>query len=178
MIYLKETARGLDVPIQRFQEYLYGNIPEIWDIDIEAQYECFGRAYRNQKGSGYVPELYTGKGNYRDAYFDDRKSALSFFGVEDVQKYDSVMLSAKVYLVFCVNLQKLYPDVKHRADEEAHRDIINLSGKRFGEFTELVTGIDSVFKGYDTKQIKYRDMHPWHCFRLNYTVKYTDECMN
>ena len=175
MLYLKETPRGIDVPIQRFQKYLYANISDIWDIDVEKGYDCFGRAYRNQKEGGYIPEVYIGGNNYRDVYFDDRKVALSFFGVEDMQRY-KIRMMANVFLIFCVNLKQLYPEVKHRADGEAHRDVINLSGRMLGEFTGLVTGIDSVFKGYDIKQIKYRDMHPAHCFRLNYTVKYTDEC--
>ena len=175
MLYLKEIPRGIDVPIQRFQKYLYANITDIWNIDAEKDYDCFGRAYRNQKEGGYIPEVYIGNNNYRDVYFDDKKSALSFLGVEDVQKH-KIKMTANVFLIFCVNLKKLYPEINHRADEEARRDIINLSGRMLGEFTGLATGIDSVFKGYDIKQIKYRDMHPMHCFRLNYSVKYTDEC--
>jgi len=175
MLYTKETPRGIDVPIQKFQEYLYANITDIWNIDAEKDYDCFGRVYRNQKGAGYVPEVYIGNNNYRDAYFDDNKAAISFLGVEDVQKF-KVKMTANVFLIFCVNLKTLYPDVNHRADEEAHRDAINLSGRTLGEFMGLVTGIDSVFKGYDIKQIKYRDMHPMHCFRLNYLVNYNDEC--
>ena len=175
MLYLKDIPVGIDVPIQRFQKHLYEVLPEIWQID-ECQYDCFGRAYRNQKGSGYVPEVYLGDNKYRDAYFDDDKTAVSFFGVEDVQKVD-IALIANVYLIYCIDLKKAYPAVNHRSDEEAHRDIINVSEQyQFGKFMGLVTGIDSVFKGYDIKQIKYRDMHPLHCFRLNYSLAYADEC--
>ena len=177
MLYKKEIPRGIDVPIQNFQTYLYANIPRIWtEIDVAKDYESFGRAYRNQKkGGGYIPEVYVGSGNYREVLFSDKVAALSFFGVEDVQRF-KMLLTANVYIIFCVNLTKLYPEIKHRADEEARRDIINLSGRRLGELTGLVTGIDAVFRGYDVKNIKYKDMHPSHCFRLNYTVKYEDAC--
>jgi len=178
MLFLKEIPTGIDVPIQKFQKYLYESIPEVWNIDAEKQYECFGRAYRNQKSKegGYIPEVYVGNGNYRDVYFDDSKAALSFFGVEDVQKY-KITLIAGVFLIFCVDIAKTHPDVKHRGDEEARRDVINLSEQyKFGEFTGIATGIQSVFKGYDVNQIKYRDMQPMHCFRLNYSLAYADEC--
>jgi hypothetical protein len=175
MLYLKEIPKGIDVPVQRYQKYLYGELPAIWQID-EGQYDCFGRAYRNRKGNGYVPEVYCGSNEYRDVYVDDCKSAISFFGVEDIQKFD-ISLIANVYLIFCINLKKTYPDVGHRADGEAHRDAVNVSDQyQFGKFTGLITGIDTVFKGYDLKQIKYGDMHPLHCFRLNYTLSYVDEC--
>lgn len=178
MLYVKETPSGIDVPIQRFQNYLYDSIPDIWNIDGSKQYDCFGRAYRNQrqKNVGYVPEVYTGNGNYRDVYVDDTKTAISFFGVEDIQKFN-ITLTANVFLIFCVNLSKTHPAVKHRGDEETRRDVIGLSEQyRFGAFTGIATGIQSVFKGYDIQQIKYSDMHPMHCFRLNYTLAYSDEC--
>jgi len=72
-------------------------------------------------------------------------------------------------------LQKLYPDVKHRADSEIQCCAMMWCGKRLGEFVSINTGIDSVFKGFAIKQITYSDLQPYHCFRLNYRVYYDDD---
>jgi hypothetical protein len=118
MLYVKENPVGIDIPIQNFQKFLYKKLCEKW-----GDFECYGRAYRNQKDNGYIPEIYNGE--YKDVFFDDKVSALSFFNVSDMQKQLMSQREADVSLIFCVNIQKV-KNIKHRADEEVRIDVIEI----------------------------------------------------
>lgn len=129
----------------------------------------------NQRDSAYVPEVYTGNGNYSDVFFNDKKSVSSFFLVGNTVKYDCGKPTAEVGLIFCMSLQKLYP-IADRADETAHNDIVGYVNTRFGTLLSVEYTIDKVFKEFKRSPIKFRDMHPLHCFRLNFELMYDLTC--
>jgi hypothetical protein len=137
----------------------------------------YGRAYRNQTQDGYTPELFIGGIDYYDTFFDDTLSANSFFGVGDVTTIKDGSSTADCFLIFCVNLQKVKPG-NDRNDEAVHVDVQKLCiAEPYGfRATGWVTGIDSVFKEYSgwkkSDGIKFRDEHPYHCFRLNFKLLY------
>jgi len=171
MLFLKENPIGIDIPIQNFQRFLHRKLCETWKT---SEYESYGRAYKNQtKKGGYIPEVYNGK-DYKEVLFNDKTHALSFFIVGDVQKELMQQREADVALIFCVNVQKLKPNITHRADEEVRINVIELCDLRQFSFDmiSVITGIKSVFAEFDISQIKYRDMNPLHCFRLNFKLKY------
>lgn len=175
MLYLREQLSGVDVPIQRLQKLIYDWFLKDRKID-EKQYDCYGRVYMNQKKGGYVPEFYKGNGDYTDTFFNDKVDALSFFTVGDNVEYDVGQPVAEIGLIFCLNLQKLY-DIKDRADEKAHNDIVNYVKSRFGgTLLSVDYTIDRVFREFERDSIKFRDMHPWHCFRLNFKLMYDITC--
>lgn len=173
---IKPSVTGIDIPIQKLQTVLYNKILPLWNVN-DASFTMYGRAYRNQISDGYVPEIYVGKNEYSDAYFNDQLSASAFFGLGEVEKIDKSNPTADVFLIFMVNLAKIKPG-DTRNDEEARVDIEKIClNKDFGFYLgSMVTGIDQVFKEYTgyrtTKGIKFRDMHPWHCFRLNFKLTY------
>jgi hypothetical protein len=178
----KSPVTGVDIPIQKLQSYLYPLVKGLWGLG-DSTYNAYGRAYRNQTEDGYSPEVYTGLNEYKDVYQDDTLSASSFFGVGEVQTVKASNQTADVFLIFMVDLSKIKPGAT-RNDEEAHIDIENLCKPKNFEFTftGLVTGIDQVFKEYSgwkkKEGIKYRDMHPQHCFRLNFKLLYNIyDCM-
>ena len=179
MIITKPTPIGVDIPIQAFQEFLYPSLQAIWPVG-DAGYTSYGRAYRNQTEDGYTPEVFDGSDpqqiEYKEVLFDDSLKALSFFHLGDVIKYDAGNTNAQIGLIYMVNVQDLKPGYAYRADEEIRNDVEKLCHIDRFEFrmTEMVTGIDQVFKEYSgwrkEKGIKFRDMHPRHCFRLNFNV--------
>lgn len=174
MILTKTKPVGVDILIQILQNFLYVQLQNTWGI-AAADYTAYGRAYRNQTDDGYSPEVYMGSNEYKDSFFDDTVKALSFFSVGENEKYNGG-LTANVALIFCVNVAKLKPTIPWRADEEIRMDVQMLvKSPRFGFFLNGVeTGIDNVFKefsGWKKKEgIKFRDEHPWHCFRINLTT--------
>lgn len=171
MNYVKPTVTGIDIPIQKLQTLLYDRIKTLWGVTGD-NFNMFGRAYRNQLQDGYVPEVYVGSNEYKDSYFDDKLAGSAFFGYETT-KLNGLDTTAVVSLIMMVNLTKIKPGTT-RNDEEARVDIEQICLERnYGFFlTGIVTGIDQVFKEYGTKSIKYRDMQPWHCFRLNFNITY------
>ncbi|WP_346320772.1 hypothetical protein [Chitinophaga sp. YIM B06452] len=175
MLYTKNDPVGLDKPIQRLQEYLHGKLLALWGIDT-SQYQAYGRCYRNQTEDGYIPEVYIGGNEYKEVYVDDTVTALSFFGLSGHTKVDGAGY-ADVHLIFFVNVQAL-KNVPHRGDEEVRRDVQRLIAP--GKFGFSLNGvelwIDNVFREYSgarrSQGIKFRDMHPFHCFRLNMKLSY------
>ncbi|MDB5288534.1 MAG: hypothetical protein JWR05_3483 [Mucilaginibacter sp.] len=167
------ATTGIDIPVQKLQTVLYNQIKGLWPV-TDANFNMYGRAYRNQLDTGYVPEVYIGNGEYKDSYFDDTLKGSAFFGLGEVGKATKEGdVTANVFLIFMVNLDLIKPGT-NRNDEEVRIDIERLCLERnYGFFLSgIITGIDQVFKEYNIKSIKFRDMQPWHCFRLNFNITY------
>lgn len=176
MEYVKANPVGVDINIKGLQRYLYPQLKTLWGINDDTSFDSYGRAYRNQTEDGYIPEVYVGLKEYKEVLFDDKLKALSFFGVsEDVSYSDAA--TAQVFLIFMVNLDQIKPGVG-RNDEEVRNGVQRLlTPAPYGfTMTGFATGIDTVFKEYSgwrkTQGIKYRDMHPLHCFRINFSLLY------
>ncbi len=175
MLYTKTDPVGVDIKIQALQTKLYNQLLPAWDA---IAWDCYGRCYRNKKDNGYVAEVFTGGTEYRDVYWDDRKDAVSFFGVDPVTKI-AVDNTAQVHLVFFVNLRKLKPQLSTRADEEVRQDVQWLLNKRiFGAVpVRVITGIENVLReypgSYRDERLKFVDMHPVHCFRFDLQVNFS-----
>lgn len=174
----KTGVIGIDIPIQKYQTEFYNALKTLWGF-TDAEFNMYGRAYRNQdKEQGtYTPEIYKGNNEYSDAYFDDTLSGSAFFGLGELTKVTDGDVKANVFIIFMINLDKIKPGT-NRNDEEVRND-----AERFALVTKygfslagIITGIDQVFKEYSgykaVKGIKFRDMQPWHCFRLNFEVLY------
>ena len=180
--FFKTRPVGVDIPIQRHQSFLYTALKTVWGIQNDTSWNSHGRAYRNQTEDGYCPEVYVGVGNqpgseeYREVLFDDQLTALSFYGMDEVGRNNTGNTTVGVFLVFMVNVLQLKPSITWRGDEEIRNDVEKLCQvDRFDmQWTGFVTGIDSVFKEYSGWRknigIKFRDMHPRHCFRLNFNL--------
>lgn len=182
MITLKTNPTGIDRHLQQLQRFLYSGALQLWGLQ-EADYNCYGRAYRNQREADFHPEVYIGNGQYKDAYLDSAVAATSFFHVGERQTLQSGYNNATVAAILFVNLDKIKPTATDRADEAAHVDIERILRKNmYGSvFTEIVTGIDKVFAEFagwrKDESIRHKDMQPFHCFRANLTLRYlADAC--
>lgn len=177
MLIKKLSPVGIDISIQGFQSVLYTLVKKVWQIADDVSYDCYGRIYRLPTTDGFVPEAFNGV-DYTELLTNDKIKALSFFGVEDTQTYQVGGSTAKVFLVFMVDLKKIKPSITdHRPDEEVRVDIQNICvQKRFDfSFTGIETGT-KVFRDYSgirVTDIKYSDMGNLHYFRLNFDVLYS-----
>jgi hypothetical protein len=181
MLIAKTNPVGIDAKVQEFQARLHTALLNVWGIDSEA-YHCHERCYRNRKTEGYVAEVYTTDNEYKEVYWNDELTAISFFGLNNVPIRHDTVEQAKVHLVFFVNLAKLKPSVTHRADEEVRRDVLNIIGRSISGFVyeSLELGIENVLKEYAASwrtagkfaNLDAVDMHPIHCFRLNFSINY------
>lgn len=180
MLTVINTPVGIDVPIRKLQEKLHRELMVKWNLDPlvsteNALYESYGRVYRNRKANGYVAEIFTSSNEYKDVYWNDNLYAISFFGTGTTVKAGE---KAEVHLVFFVNLAKLKPTLTNRADEEVRLDVLNIIQKfKFGfTYNGLDLGIENVLReypgSYREERLRNVDMHPVHCFRLNFSLIY------
>lgn len=175
MLFIKTPPAGIDVPIQKFQQQLHNDLLEIWAIDTSL-YSCYGRCYRNKKDNKYIAENYEGNNEYKEAYWDDTKAIVSFFGLSNTEKHD-IGETTLVHLVFFVDLSKLKPTLTHRADEEVRRDVQILADQGGYGFKYVSTDqwLENCLKEYNgsAKKLESKvDMHPVHCFRINFELNY------
>lgn len=177
MIPLKTSPVEIDIPIQKLQQFLYSGLKTTWGVS-DTDFDMYGRCYRNSIDKGYIPEVFVGDSAngqtaYKEAFFDETvNKAIGFFH-HDNTKYEKGNSRARVCLLFIVNLQKLKPNIQHRADAEVRKDVeLLLQLRKFSfEMTEIVTGFRNVFAEFDgwlrPGMITFGDIHPLHCFRIN-----------
>jgi hypothetical protein len=185
MIALKQNPKGIDTRIQNIQKALYAKLCALWSMP-EVEYNCYGRAYRNQDEEGrYIPEVYTGQQNkeYDDPLLNDAIYCTSFFGRANRDDEITGDLSkAHCHLIFCLNVQKIKPSVAHRGDEEIHVDALRTLQQMAGQLdiVSLEQWADTVFKEYTgykaRKGMEDADMHPYHYFRINFTTTFKNNC--
>lgn len=185
MLITKVNPVGIDAVIQKLQKHLHDRLIQLWDLTgNEDKYVSYGRCYRNRKADGYIAEVYVGGNEYRDAYFDDKLFASSFFGTGSKESHNTGE-TVDIHLVFFVNLKKLKPLIAHRADEEVRKDVQNLIGKNlFGcEYVSTELWLENCLREYPgtLRNLQLNrgdgsekfDMHPQHCFRINLQCRYS-----
>ncbi|MDR1199985.1 MAG: hypothetical protein LBK94_13415 [Prevotellaceae bacterium] len=170
MLYTKNNPIGIDREIDRLQKNVFKNLLKKWSIE-QSNYNCFCRAYKNQQKGGYIPEFYAGNNEYRELFFDDTVFVTSFFTVADKTNIIVNGCQTVVSLIFCVDISKL-KDIPHRGDEEIRQDVLGIL--KALDLISVETGINNVFKEFSVSNIKYRDLHPLHCFRFNFNIIYSN----
>lgn len=184
MLFTRNKISGLDVAIDGLQRKLYLAIVSLWGLDATSakDYNSYARAYKNQSESGLVPEVFVKGMEYKEVMLDDKIKALSFFSIGDSITFDNNLSKAKVALIFFVDLSKVSSG-QNRNDELVRQQVVKLvqGNKNFGfSFDGVEIGVDLSLKDYAGARknigLKYRDMQPYHCFRLNFTLQYKTNC--
>ena len=164
---------GIDVPIIQLQTYLYEGLSF-------GNWESHDRAYTTEAENGLRAEIYTRKGEYEEIFFNDTFDCTSFFIVNPIVDYNepSYLASQEASLIFQVKLNKVFPNVAHRADEEFRNAIIErLKTYPAGLILNSTeTGIRNVYREFEQGRIKYTDMSDFHVLRLNFDINYDSTC--
>jgi hypothetical protein len=147
------------------------------------EYDCFPRVYANEYfDAGRVPEHFefprdVDISDYTEVFLNDNIYAQSIFLADDMLEVNNKQFKSKVHLIFHVNLNDLYPSIEHRADEEAHVQVIKAVDKiPFVKIEKLVKGIRNVYSGMRISNILDSDLHPFHCFKLELELVYKYDC--
>lgn len=182
----KISPVGIDVPIDRLQGLLYdgfgANITALSWVSAVNGYESYHRAYRNednQDTAGQIVEVYDTDNEYKDVFNDDNFSATSFFLIDENIGTDGHLYNTDISIIFQINLAETYPNITHRADEEAHKEVLlKLEENPWDSYsiTGLITGISNVYSALNLGKIRYTDMHPKHVFMVNMNVQYEYNC--
>lgn len=172
-----DNPKGINLPVSRLQGFVYSSLQSKWGLS-EEDYNCYPIVYKNRTPDGYAPEFFYGGTDYGDAYLDDTVAVTSFFVISDKVEYRGGQGITTAALIFFCDLEKVKPDSAHRMDDEVREDVLRAIGYvRFG-FTllSIETGIDNVLREFSgtrkTKALKFADMQPVHCFRINFNLIY------
>lgn len=171
---------GIDILIASIQDRSFNNLITNGVGDwTDANYESYARAYVNPKKEGTIPEVYTGDREYKEVLMDDTFVASSFFLVDDSRVFDESQFTLSISIIYQADIQKLFPSILHRADEEMHKDIIDsLEDTEFTDFiTDITTGIDGVYSDLDIPDsylsgISLDDMSNYHVVKIDLEVPY------
>lgn len=182
---------GLDDAIKSVQVDLYNELTKLWgDVD------GFGRVYKTPVNNGeeipkyyqtskiVIPEWYNAAtDDYEDVYYNDNKSAsFCFLTQENDTTEDGMVFLSDVKCVFMMDLSKVYSSSVSRQDSRAQSEVVKiLRNFNFGRYKiiGIERRIDFIFREYFTQNIKFNDMHPFHCFAVKIKLKYdlTDNCI-
>ena len=183
MLITRTNPKGIDWYIQNLQTHIHGRLVEQLQLSPDTSFECYGRCYRNKTDNGYTAEIFTGGNDYKEVYWQDSLSAISFFGITNGIRV-GINNEADVHLVVFANLSKLALTdqdgavIAHRSDEELRTMVQAIIGKASNGFTlqGIETGIENVLREYPgsrrEERLKYVDMHPVHSFRINLKLVY------
>lgn len=171
---------GIDKKIALLQSKMYPALLKKWGEDLK--YTCYPRCYRNQSDAtgSYTAELFDGK-DYKEVYFDDSVSVVSFFGISGESTFSQEnQETTQVHLVFFMNLIETKGVSAERLDEEARLDVqdfLDDVGYNCGfNLQKAGMGIQYCLKEYPGSRQSmgtvFRDQHPLLAFRFDFTVYY------
>ena len=165
---------GIDRIIDSIQVTLFNKLG--WDSLPNVTYESNHRAYKTPGElagrEGLIPEIYDGKDEYREVYLNDKIDANSFFLVDDSRTGDK-LYTIIVSIIFQLKFDNIFPNITHRADEEAHKQVLDVLEKTtLVKINSLQTGIANVYSGLLVDQSKLDDMQPFHVFKVDMDINY------
>jgi hypothetical protein len=170
MIYTKTNIKGVDVPIQRLQDYLYNAL----DIDGHVSY---GRCYKNNRNGQVIPEYFKGKKEYVDVLFDDRHPMTSFAIVDNTVEFEE-RASQEISFIFQANLKSVFNDNLERSDEQLTNNIATLLFNNPWDYKlkSIKTGVEDVYREFGLEAIAFTDMQDFFVVRFDIDVIYDYDC--
>lgn len=175
----KISPIDVDSIIDTHQAYLFSQI-SISGLTNSTEWESMPRVYKNPWKRGKLPELYLGGGEYREVFYDDRFKMTSFYVVGDTRSIGEGLVQVDISLIVQADIEKIYPSISHRADEELNNVFVSASEHFSGadEFTlnGVVNGVENVYSEFLTDGVKLDDMSNQYVVRFNYEAQYIPQC--
>ncbi len=182
-IVVMSNAIGIDQSISKIQERLYGWLTTTggWDA---SQYQSYHRAYKNNSRNGVIPEAFTEKSTaqneYQEVLLNDNLDSNSFFIVGDDIPTNEGMHIVPLSVIYQINLDSVYGTESFRVDEPARNDVIVglQQCPLVGELgiKSVVTGVENVYREFNTEKLELDNMHPFHVFRIDMEITVDYNC--
>ena len=153
---LKSNPKGIDIEINSIQTKLYNKLGY-------SAFDGYGRVYLIDG----KPKFFV-NGSYKEVLLDDKLNGHFFFIEDSNTKKDSIF-ETDVDIIFLLDLEKIKPNVNHRADEEVRVEILEVLEKcRRFHLEEITKGIDAL-NDFEHTLI---DMQPFHFISLKGNLQY------
>lgn len=168
-LFEKTDPTGIDKPIQRLQGLIYSGLgyPNI---------NGFGRAYVIEKDQKKLPVRYIdgSKTDYEEILFNDEVNGHFFFlDKNETTPIGGGTFETDIEIIFFINIEKLKPNVTHRADEEIRSEIVELITRfKFFKLKNIIKGPEAL-DGFDTD---LKEIQPRFFLKVTGTLKYQFNC--
>lgn len=183
MIYQVSNPSGIDVQIQKFQTWLYGQLNKVWNIKDDS-FDFYGKIYRNAiKGGKWVPEAFVSSLNpqntvYKEVIFDQtNNSVLCFIFPETKREEKDGQIVVKVGFYFIINTQKIL-NLPWRPSEEIRQDLYKLfiQGRYNFKFLSSESDYKKIFAEFDgwliDEMLQYYCIAPFLILRIDTELTY------
>lgn len=179
MILAKTNPVGLDVVVHRIQKDIHKAFDVKWSVggNTDKGIICFPRCYVNFKDSNKFKEYNDKIIEYFDSsttddyedILDSESNKMIVLHTHDIDDLSDVngknFKTTYLELIFIVDLSVAYPNITHRADEEARSEVTKIVEKiQNCKVYRIVRGLNKVFG--DIKYPSSLDLHPSHCFKI------------
>lgn len=162
---------GIDNKIKIMQDVLFQHLG-FDNVDF------YGRVQKvtTKDDKGLSPQVYISNTERKEVFYDDRNALggnVFFVDNDEHTTTDGKRFTAKVKVVFMLNLNKVSSVKNYRADSEIQQKAIELLVKlKAIEITSIEKGIDNVLSEFNTERIKKSDLQPYHTFSINGNLYY------
>jgi len=162
-VFAKSPAYGLEFPISKLQSLINSNLTWLGTNKI------YGIIFKNAKKDNVIPEAWISNNEYKHIFNSDKStSQIGFLPIDRNVRSKT----ATVQIICTIDLKKAY-DANIRDNERAYLELQNIIETRYntleGSFKQ---GIEDVFSGFKTDNIKYLDMQPYDCFSFEVEMSY------
>jgi len=154
---------GIDFEIQRVQKYIQSrNVFEL----------VYGKAstiYNEKEKSVCV---YFRNGEYKDVLQNDTYISQIFFYFDGESTINDFIDSVTVNVLCFANLQKMFPNIEHRSEEELIillRDYVKKASLDTWKLEKVIRG-EKAFQEIGIEVEDYENLHPRFIFSLNYNI--------
>lgn len=170
--YGKTNAVGIDYIINKAQLKIFNDLNDL-GYDINGYGKCYITQDETNGSESFIPKFYKGTQagkvqNENVLYAEGNKF---FFTVgKSIRNVGKYIYEAELSIYFIVDLNKVKPNVLHRADSEVHKDCYNIVSQcGFGDF-DLEIEIRNVLSDFKVlgkdKAIDATDIQPYHVFKF------------
>lgn len=171
MIFTRSNLYGIDAKIKMIQQHIDNKLNHLGWKDVYV----YGRGHDILKNGNKILAFYETGIDYELKLLDDNKNAIVGFKVLERPISNNILL-ASVDIIFTINLEKIY-GINDYKDEKCLIDVYKIISNcgYISDITNIKTGIEQVFSGYYTENIKHLDMSPFCVFSITIDISYTDK---
>ncbi|MFA5652411.1 MAG: hypothetical protein WC933_03530 [Candidatus Paceibacterota bacterium] len=164
-VYSQTNPKGIDLRIDRIQRDIERRLD--W-----TNFDIYGRLYANERDGKKVIEAHISNNDYKEIFIDDKKTAVIGFLVGENRSGFNI-IKVPVQLICSCMLNKIY-DSTERKDEYVLLEMLKLIEKHthYPNEKQVKTKFSEVFANTDISRIKFRDMHPWFNFSIEFDLIY------
>lgn len=175
MNYNNYSSTGIDKPIKIIQNNMSDKLG-FSNVDF------YGRVQKvlAKDGNGYTPEVHISNFDRKEVFYNDLDAIggnVFFVDSDDHTTKNGIIWTAKVKIVFMLNIDKLIPNKDYRVDSEIQSECVKLV-KKLGmlNITSLEKGLENVLNDFNRSGIIKNDMQPYHTFAIVGNLDYNFNC--